>query len=366
MGLVTPILEDIKANITCSICFGLLYEPFVSACGHTTCYSCLCRWFEQANRQCPVCRARINHAPAPNYAVRNMVGRFIQHTQLTGDDNSYEEHLTLQNQEKLLIEADRNNKDESNGGLFKGRFKLPPLQVVRDAEDGVDRCPGCNWELEVIDGMCFHCGLSIDNSSDEVDRDSEADEDEDLDEEIDMEDAHDDEADGSSDDAPHMHPGAQFNAVLDTIDLAPSSDPDSPGFETTLYMDNQSESMTDGSDGSEEDEDEDSFVVRDEDAMDEDHPSDDSNEDEDDVRQPNPAEPSDSTPRHPGQQVSNGRNSTRGRSRRVIDSDDDDDDEEDTSRSTRRAAGVEDQRTAENVGEIDPNNDLGANQPPRR
>ncbi|KAI9652477.1 MAG: hypothetical protein M1831_006746 [Alyxoria varia] len=393
LSLLGPILEDLKDNITCKICCRLLYEPFTNSCGHTFCYSCLCQWFAEAGghrtQSCPDCRAKVQHAPAPNYAVRNMVSKFIQHIHLTGDENSYEEHLAYQQQEKEIVEADRNSKDERIGGLFKGKFKhrtlegrLQPTRVIHDIDDGVDRCPGCNWEVEEIeDGRCTNCGHPIDDSSDsENDEDfdpddsahvaatfSDFDEDEDLDGEIDMEDAEYDDVDDSSDDQDHL-PQEISSALRDgnTIDLTQSSDPESPDFESSFYMGNQIDSLTDGAEESEDDGEGDSFTAADEDPMEEDEDmSSEHDDNEDEENDSDHEESSDSTPRQLIPQSSRGgRNTMRGPSRRVIDSDDDN---EDTSPATTPATGGNEQGTTESSGESSSNDDdIDVNQPIRR
>jgi len=62
------------------------------------------------------------------------------------------------------VEQDRMNTGPS-GGIFRGCFRttarrpmMPMIRArpIRDAEDGVERCPSCTWELE--DGRCESCG----------------------------------------------------------------------------------------------------------------------------------------------------------------------------------------------------------------
>ncbi|KAL8696202.1 MAG: hypothetical protein Q9224_002920 [Gallowayella concinna] len=71
-----------------------------------------------------------------------------------------EDHKQSQKEEARLVEKDKANHG-TGGGLFNGRFRAfarfrPP---IRDAGDGVDRCPRCTWELER--GMCNSCGYTI-------------------------------------------------------------------------------------------------------------------------------------------------------------------------------------------------------------
>lgn len=96
-----------------------------------------------------------------------MVGVFIARAELIPQGETLEEHKKLQKDEADAVQQDKDNKDSRTGGLFKGCFRPlthhgrgPSLQVIRDQEDGVDRCPVCNWELE--DGECTQCGLVFD------------------------------------------------------------------------------------------------------------------------------------------------------------------------------------------------------------
>ena len=60
-----------------------------------------------------------------------------------------------------MVERDRQNTDRKSGGLFRGSFRKPSSSnhpILRDDEDGVNRCPTCAWELE--DGVCSGCGVA--------------------------------------------------------------------------------------------------------------------------------------------------------------------------------------------------------------
>ena len=64
----------------------------------------------------------------------------------------------MQQDEAGVIELDKATQTAGGLGLFKGRFaylacrsrRMP--SVIRDVQDGVDRCPICTWELE--EGEC--------------------------------------------------------------------------------------------------------------------------------------------------------------------------------------------------------------------
>ncbi|MCJ1404691.1 hypothetical protein MMC11_007917 [Xylographa trunciseda] len=93
---------------------------------------------------------------------------FIARAELMPVGETTEEHLEAKQEEASLVERDRLNTDSKSGGLFRGCFKGPLLLgrngVIRDVEDGVDRCPYCAWELE--GGFCNSCQQSIDSDID--------------------------------------------------------------------------------------------------------------------------------------------------------------------------------------------------------
>ena len=98
-----------------------------------------------------------------------MTGLFIARAELLPPGETIEEHRKWHKDEADAVQQDKDNKDARTGGLFKGCFRAhplhalgPSLQVVRDQEDGVDRCPICTWELE--DGGCTQCGLIFDET----------------------------------------------------------------------------------------------------------------------------------------------------------------------------------------------------------
>lgn len=100
-----------------------------------------------------------------------MTGLFIARAELLPPGETIEEHKKWQKDEADAVQQDKDNEDPRSGGLFKGCFRPLPshgrgrsLQVVRDQEDGVDRCPICTWELE--DGGCTQCGLIFDETGD--------------------------------------------------------------------------------------------------------------------------------------------------------------------------------------------------------
>lgn len=87
-----------------------------------------------------------------------MTQLFANRAELMPVGETTQEHRKWQEEEAALVEKDRATTG-LKGGLFRGCFRLTrrrQLAVIRDDEDGVDRCPRCTWELE--DGVCESCG----------------------------------------------------------------------------------------------------------------------------------------------------------------------------------------------------------------
>lgn len=130
-----------------------------------------------------------------------MTALFVSRPELLPPGETMEEHAKWQKDEADAVQKDRDNTDPRSGGLFRGLFtsQRHSIQVIRDQEDGVDRCPMCSWELE--DGECVQCGLFFDDNGElslgdgfsgftDIDDMSERDlSGEDIDAEMDMEDA---------------------------------------------------------------------------------------------------------------------------------------------------------------------------------
>ncbi|KAK6340787.1 E3 ubiquitin ligase [Orbilia brochopaga] len=145
-------LAKLQKCVTCVVCQDLLFEPYSLACGHVFCYSCLKDWFRQ-KKTCPQCRAPVKLQPAPAYLIRGMIDTFVFRAEL---QSPHEEGQALRQQQAealKLIETDKG----SSKGLFGGSFAKKYANVVFDPEDGVARCPECNWEIE--GRQCTNCGL---------------------------------------------------------------------------------------------------------------------------------------------------------------------------------------------------------------
>lgn len=88
---------------------------------------------------------------------------FINRAELLPRGETLDEHHQWQKDEADLVEKDKISEAEGGRGLFYGLFKHRSrghMTAIRDATDGVDRCPLCNWELE--DSVCVQCNLVFD------------------------------------------------------------------------------------------------------------------------------------------------------------------------------------------------------------
>lgn len=98
--------------------------------------------------------------------MRELTHSVIKKAELLPSDETLEQHTKWQKEHADIIQQDRDNSDSRKGGLWKGFFRRVgpriPRPALRDVEDGVDRCPYCQWELE--DGMCQRCGLPFDEN----------------------------------------------------------------------------------------------------------------------------------------------------------------------------------------------------------
>lgn len=210
--LVVGDLKSLRSMVTCKVCFKMLYEPYTLSCGHTFCYSCLCTWFEtnRLKKTCPKCRSRIEQQPAPSYVIKEIVNLFVTRGLLMSTEETQEEQAKLRAQESLQLERDKANKHELTGGIFRGCFRprfSSSTRIIRDIEDGVDRCPVCSWEVESL--VCQRChlhfdetGRILDGPGDDTDDDPDDDaleedvlhansSDDELDEDVDLEDDED-------------------------------------------------------------------------------------------------------------------------------------------------------------------------------
>lgn len=165
-------IEDMRNLTLCKICLKPFFEPYIISCGHTYCYGCLRSWFgnntdRTKTKSCPDCRIVVEVQPAPNYILRDLTHMFIDRAELLPEDESVQEH----NKDKEEA-ASQLTRDRDGPGLFQGIFnhRLPTHLLrgpIHDIEDGVDRCPVCNWELE--HGVCAGCGLNMNDSDYDTD-----------------------------------------------------------------------------------------------------------------------------------------------------------------------------------------------------
>ena len=166
-NLWTKNMSDLRALTDCAICSRPFYEPYIISCGHTFCFSCLQQYFGSGNQRrktCPSCRQPVLHDPAPNFALRDITHNLISRPELLLHDETTEKHGQWAIEEASILSTAKASKGPSRSlfGLHdEGRRPL------YDMEDGVHRCPNCNWELE--DGECNSCGYQGGDSDTDAD-----------------------------------------------------------------------------------------------------------------------------------------------------------------------------------------------------
>ena len=103
--------------------------------------------------------------------VREIAQVFSARAELMTPGENTDEHLTAKQEEASIVERDKANADARTGGLFRGCFKALERtnghEIIRDTEDGVDRCPMCAWELE--NGFCNSCNMTYGSGADDID-----------------------------------------------------------------------------------------------------------------------------------------------------------------------------------------------------
>ncbi|KAI9865956.1 MAG: hypothetical protein M1813_001923 [Trichoglossum hirsutum] len=137
------LIQSLKADLTklqqiatCKICIKFLYEPYTLSCGHTYCYE-----------------------------IKEMIDIFIHRSDLLPSTETTADHIKWRKDEADRLERDKANKNPKTGGLFRGCFREQKRGqrwhggVIRDEDDGVDRCPDCTWELE--GRYCPQCDLTF-------------------------------------------------------------------------------------------------------------------------------------------------------------------------------------------------------------
>ena len=90
-----------------------------------------------------------------------MTQLFISRAELMPAGENTEKHSNANMEEAAIVERDKADTDPRTGGLFRGCFRgcsMGTHAIIRDVEDGVERCPNCAWELE--DGYCDGCGIN--------------------------------------------------------------------------------------------------------------------------------------------------------------------------------------------------------------
>ncbi|XP_056664488.1 probable E3 ubiquitin-protein ligase TRIML1 [Monodelphis domestica] len=111
------LIENLKANLTCSICLGYFTDPVIVKCGHNFCRVCLLRCREEADTtlNCPECRGVIEDRDVvPNRKLENlsMTGKRLRPHLLESmvdlyvcDQHGEKEKLFCEEDQRLLCDS---------------------------------------------------------------------------------------------------------------------------------------------------------------------------------------------------------------------------------------------------------------------
>lgn len=70
-------IEDKNNDFLCPICFNLIEEAYITKCGHTFCYSCICKSIE-IHRRCPKCGCSLAGQDQifPNFLLNELISKY--------------------------------------------------------------------------------------------------------------------------------------------------------------------------------------------------------------------------------------------------------------------------------------------------
>lgn len=93
--------------------------------------------------------------------IRDMIETFVLRAELSSPHGTGAELRKQQKEALAAVNRDRATEGTPKGGLFQGMFKprKKALHAMRDPEDGILRCPECNWEVD--GGRCAQCGRHV-------------------------------------------------------------------------------------------------------------------------------------------------------------------------------------------------------------
>lgn len=69
-------VENKDVDLLCPICMDIFNECYISKCGHSFCYECICRCLDQSPR-CPKCNFHLDSKTDvfPNFALNELVAK---------------------------------------------------------------------------------------------------------------------------------------------------------------------------------------------------------------------------------------------------------------------------------------------------
>ncbi|XP_044536580.1 probable E3 ubiquitin-protein ligase TRIML1 [Gracilinanus agilis] len=130
------LIENFKAELTCSICLGYFTDPVTTRCGHNFCKDCLLQCYEQddATLTCPECRGVIRYSDivlSKNLQNLSITGKILRENLLspalltTCDQHGEKEKLFCEQDQKLICESCLLTEEHKD-------HQVLPLQMAAD------------------------------------------------------------------------------------------------------------------------------------------------------------------------------------------------------------------------------------------
>ncbi|KAL3229982.1 RING finger protein PSH1 [Nakaseomyces bracarensis] len=158
------VLSKMLDSSVCPVCHDYMFVPITTPCGHTYCYTCLKSWFisdtTNGELSCPECRTTMTNKPILNTVMQSWVNYIFELLSEKKAEDERFKTLNKSREEDIL----QYRKDKDAGQLFDSIFEMSATAVADESDDGIIRCSNCMWELEDDTNQCPNCSSRIRNS----------------------------------------------------------------------------------------------------------------------------------------------------------------------------------------------------------
>ncbi|XP_057312974.1 LON peptidase N-terminal domain and RING finger protein 3-like isoform X2 [Hydractinia symbiolongicarpus] len=176
------LLEQIQQEITCPLCFRILYQPTTTCCGHSFCTECLERSLDHSS-VCSICRCSLNNIitvkPKPiNRTIQALLGKFFQ-SELTEREVEFQleaHNLSYEDAEETTVPIFICSLSlpalHTSLHIFEPRYKLMIRRCLESdvkmfgmcLSDDQDGFADCGTLLEIISNRTLNDGRLLINT----------------------------------------------------------------------------------------------------------------------------------------------------------------------------------------------------------